>query len=107
MINTSETKHTPGPWEMRVRQHVDELQSPIGESIHVTSYMGKIDVCQTDNWNPDYKANARLIASAPELLEALKRAEECMTENDAEKHGTITEDTKKIRRIISKAEGRE
>lgn len=57
-------KHTPGPWE-RLTFSNHELQADfamvkIGERVHMVGYSG-------GDW-----ANARLIAAAPELLEALE-----------------------------------
>lgn len=61
----STTKHTPGPWEAEVR-------TPIGityvwqggtENAIAKVYAGVIE---------DAEANARLIAAAPELLDALQ-----------------------------------
>jgi hypothetical protein len=69
----SETKHTPGPWEIRFFVERDELQSPIGEMLYITSAMGQIPIARTDSSNIGYEANARLIAAAPEMYEALKK----------------------------------
>jgi hypothetical protein len=54
--------HTPGPW----RYEDDEL------GFEVISYSGTI--CQIESC--DEKDDARLIAAAPEMLEALKRVAE-------------------------------
>ena len=56
----TDTQHTPGPWVVR------------GSHIHETSpsFSGIATVQTFDN--PDWAANARLIASAPDLLEALE-----------------------------------
>jgi hypothetical protein len=64
------TKHTPGPWKAQMRE----------------GYVGQWEVvstCETEWWIADAapyneQANARLIAAAPELLEALV----WMVEND-------------------------
>lgn len=58
------SKHTPGPWEtLTFSQH--ELQTDfamvkIGKRAHMVGY------------SDEDKANARLIAAAPDLLEALQ-----------------------------------
>lgn len=65
----SKPKHTPGPWALESWR--DEHYSLIGDgkvllgrlSQHLTDAPGFIDA----------KANATLIAAAPELLEALER----------------------------------
>jgi len=62
---------TPGPWEaLTFSNH--ELQTDfamvkIGSRVHMVGYSG------------EDKANARLIAAAPELLEALKACDEAMS----------------------------
>jgi len=73
----SETKHTPGKWRLSKRPGcerviiADELDDD-GE------YYGDMPICfatsQCVNIDEAY-ANARLIAAAPELLEALEEAE--------------------------------
>ena len=70
-------KHTPGPWVLKVRKHDDFTVAEI--EIDASPYRGDvarlqscehIDGIATD----ELLANARLIASAPELLEALEMA---------------------------------
>ena len=55
---------TPGPWEtLKFSQHelqIDFAMVKIGERVHMIGY------------SDEDKANAQLIAAAPELLEALK-----------------------------------
>lgn len=79
-MNTTETevKHTPGPWSFK--RKYGALSSFL-----ITAK--KVEVCELDHWGerqPDLtaelkpegepEANARLIAAAPELLEACKAA---------------------------------
>jgi len=69
----SEAKHTPGPW--RIKAHTDESPE------HITgwsdwSIIGADGACvciEQTSINDSAKHNARLIAAAPELLEALQR----------------------------------
>lgn len=63
-----ETKHTPGPWAL----HPTALH-PAVRSVG-TPDTGPRRICTvgTMNGNPVDKANARLIAAAPELLAALQ-----------------------------------
>ena len=64
-------KHTPGPWE------VLEVESVVGGGWDIVDEKG--NSIFTDN-----NANARLIASAPELLEACKKAVQFLDDgNDA------------------------
>ena len=61
------TKHTPGPWSIDLEWHSDEhpewrsVIGPIADDYSRMMVSGHIG-----------EANARLIAAAPELLEALK-----------------------------------
>ena len=55
--------HTPGPWGY---EHFGSMD------IYITSDDG--DIAQLEPGMPDMKANAALIAAAPELLEACERA---------------------------------
>lgn len=59
----SEAKHTPGPWE--IRRGYDTIIDSIGPCIP-EEYAGSA-------WLKLSEADARLIAAAPELLEALKQ----------------------------------
>ena len=68
--------HTPGPWTL----HPTALH-PAVRSVG-TPDAGPRRICTvgTMNGNPVDKANARLIAAAPELLEALKEAENALAD---------------------------
>ena len=62
------TQHTPGPWVTDRNQHgechvMDEFGIAIADMAVDYSSIKKIE---------EHEANARLIAAAPELLEALK-----------------------------------
>jgi len=57
------TQHTPGPWHVGVKQAEKIIYDASGWAVaNATVYHGENDA----------KANARLIAAAPDLLEALK-----------------------------------
>lgn len=115
------TKHTPGPWkyvflredsiisiqEVRplTEEEMDRGDDPSICGIHGVSGISDLD-----------KANARLIAAAPELLEALKRvACACDTASCVLSHGKSDYDKEEAQRFrndyklcidaISKAEG--
>lgn len=64
-------KHTPGPWKVTDNNYTLGVETEDGK-------YSVCDVClsngETRNDAEEDKANARLIASAPELLEALKWA---------------------------------
>lgn len=63
----SEVKHTPGPWTI----------SPSRRSDNFCIYARDKDYGIGEAWNlsgkPENKANARLMAAAPDMLDALKR----------------------------------
>ena len=86
------SKHTPGPWT------VDRVEMPSGPlwTIHSEATPGLL----ADVWR---EPNARLIAAAPELLDALK---ECADRLHI--HMKHTEDLvadMKAQKVIAKAEG--
>ena len=68
----SETKHTPGPWEVSWDKYGKESE------IHGKSELNDGPICiiphddVTESGAEEQLANARLIAAAPELLEALE-----------------------------------
>ena len=66
------SKHTPGPWETGCRRTQVEVR-PEGWNVPMC-----VADCHPLNYPPDSEqervANARLIAAAPELLEACKSA---------------------------------
>lgn len=66
------SKHKPGPWEFT------ENDCGIGDEFHQRYQINGngyiLAVVMTDCESLDNDANARLMASAPELLEALKYA---------------------------------
>lgn len=74
----NETKPTPGPWnagtvEGNETRYVQPYFSGSGRCIGVV--YGDID----HKWTDEHRANAQLIAAAPELLEALGGLVNCHT----------------------------
>lgn len=68
------TKHTPGPWVVGPTD--DTVVTHLGADgtrYEIAQIDG--DYNQPETW-PEMEANARLIAAAPDLLEALKRITE-------------------------------
>lgn len=60
------TTHTPGPWHIGLRQAEKIIYDKTGWAVaNATVYHGKEDAEQV-------KANARLIAAAPDMLAALQ-----------------------------------
>jgi len=80
-------KHTPGPWKA------------VGTRVYFPNLQGGFDIRNC----PNPEANARLIAAAPELLEALKRAVR-QNEHDMVMTG---EECRQCRAVIAKAEGQQ
>lgn len=94
------TQHTPGPWH-RTNGYAFIHNALGGEVAKITS---SID---SDAQMEEHEANARLIAAAPELLDALKRMTEAAKDilgepSTSEGYFDITEAEK----LIAKAEGR-
>jgi hypothetical protein len=71
------SKHTPGPWEivreMNGRPIHESLGTPIKKTGHTVAWV------EFDDLSPETsRANAALVAAAPELLEALRAAIPCL-----------------------------
>ncbi|WNO06004.1 hypothetical protein [Rhodoferax mekongensis] len=120
------TKHTPAPWHW-VNSQTDE---PFDFDVEWDGYgrpslrtvaETKKSTFSLPEWildaepmqNGNDAANARLIAAAPELLEALKQAVDCgmvpktsASESGASKHSRQVQVADMIRAAIAKAEGK-
>ena len=118
-------KHTPGPWKFREYAQTDEMLAEARSlGLEPTRYINndgsvpvsaaETGICTVSCQTPfrrgsghraecdERDANARLIAAAPELLEALQHAHDCLAasgwEGDPRMH--------KIIAALDKAEGR-
>ena len=89
-------KHTPGPWVVRtIDQSLATVETQDGEYIICNAAQLRWDDWKTEH--AERKANARLIAAAPELLEALQRlSAQCerlrmawQLESDAERNARV------------------
>ena len=88
--------HTPGPWKVAENLFGNTASYEVYANVETKSGKGGYTrICQITP--RDQKANARLIAAAPELLEAL---EKCLGFVVA--HPQFTED---LRNLIAKARG--
>ena len=91
---TSTTKYTAGPWAVCIEK------SGESKSIKVVGSTGAvIALCKAAHDNKE--ANARLIAAAPELLEALIACNELMKQRGA----GDTFESQQARNAIAKATG--
>lgn len=96
------TKHTPGPWEIIEDAVIEIIPVDTGDVIAYVEQAG---------YNRDeVQANAYLIAAAPELLKMMKETLVEMEELSNEETKWISfigrTNSKKLRSVIAKAEGR-
>ncbi len=91
-MNTS--KHTPGPWEYHISDHGLDVY---GQKKHVCG----------EGWYPreEKEANARLIAAAPELLDACESIQAAWVRTDTGKDVAIAYAMKMITAAIRKTKG--
>lgn len=98
-----ETKHTPGPWTYRVTRQMISI-----ESKHPTNkQIANDDISIAGIWGlgKSDKANAKIIAAAPDLLEALQRVILTSNYEDAKKRNGNDENhwTNIVEKAIKKA----
>ncbi len=91
--------HTPGPWETRESPRNNDVWYVEGPS----EPNGKWLVAEANGRNQTNEANARLIAAAPDLLEACKSARDRMW---ASRSPTSVVIANQCDRAIANAEGR-
>lgn len=108
----SKQNHTPGPWEvMYATSPKGECTLAVWSSNVFEGYVGS-PVCKVspqENENATDRANAHLIAAAPELLEALQKIVSLMPEPDDVDYdpGQIIMDVERIAyAAIAKATGK-
>lgn len=120
MTKTKETQaqHTPGPWKYEGakdrRTHARLIWGPEGVAADAVATAEDFNEYSRDS---EVDANARLIASAPDMLTALVAAEQALTDilgaadggrpySSRELYDNFIKDYNAIRAAISKAEGR-
>jgi hypothetical protein len=95
-------KHTPGPW------YVEE-RNPAEYDITTGEDGDDVALVRTDHFLDNGKANARLIAAAPELLNqcyaTLRQLEQVYIKGDPKTEGLCLS-IRGLKGVISKAEGR-
>jgi hypothetical protein len=98
--------HTPGPWLIK---DINNLNPDL--RIGPDTRMGFLPICEVD-WHrysiETDKANARLIATSPELLEKLKLAIKCLNDipNTKTKVGKSYDIISQLEATVRKVEGR-
>lgn len=65
------SKYTPGPWHIAVMESPDD---DIDVRAHMNTQIARLwlDDAPDYEWNDQQRANANLIAAAPDMLDALK-----------------------------------
>jgi hypothetical protein len=98
----SEAKHTPGPWQVAGTRHSGDLKIGPNTRLHMVGPDGDaVSAVFFDMKTGIGLADARLIAAAPDLLEA------CRLLIGADGEGMLfSERVNKARLAIAKAEGR-
>jgi len=75
------SKHTPAPWEL---VQGNEIGIPMRIKSNSFGIIARLnDILPTENGYEENKANAYLIAAAPELLDALLIAKDCIEDKQA------------------------
>ncbi|NBW21417.1 MAG: hypothetical protein EBR82_77010 [Caulobacteraceae bacterium] len=95
------TKHTPGPWT------IEDHKYESGLKIWVRAKTDSIVAILPSNPRAQFRKNARLIAAAPDLLEALEKLVEAYTA-DLRRLGEDAENCRDIYKaldVIRKAKG--
>lgn len=93
-------KHTPGPWSYKFneawsRHEIDSVSKPFGNGI-----------CRLSDFDDAAEADARLIAAAPEMLEALSALVTHCAARDARDGLPACLELQEALRILAKAESR-
>jgi len=102
------SKHTPGPWAVEFNSYGTAFVygGPATEQTSSTGVKYRAIVCGGDNPATLKRDDARLIAAAPEMLQALKWAEEHAAESEAGRDDAWYQNLAKLEAVIAKAEGR-
>ena len=79
----SETQWTPGPWAVKWETNVFGGERLVAGTGGHTSNISDVE--------PENRANANLIAAAPELYAALERAKQCVATHDHAFEESVTE----------------
>lgn len=101
---TKTSQHTPSPWEIVPTVHSDRVNIFATDPRHHQHVGTFVSGSRKDL--PVFRANARLIAAAPELLKALEFVSMTFADIEASKRkGYYTECPKTVAAAIAKATG--
>ena len=89
------SKHTPGPWRIDRGSKTGTARGISASARNIVNFNGLAKPMSNET-----EANARLIAAAPDLLDALRYVLDCIERNEIS-------DMQPARAAIAKAEGRE
>jgi hypothetical protein len=82
--------HTPGPWRLGINDKYHKQHYRVIETDN-PNYLSVAEICWICNdEDRETEPNARLIAAAPEMLEALKKIEEFALMNEQDEVYEIT-----------------
>lgn len=104
------TQHSPGPWTVETREHVHAIQDRNGQDLtyqDTTPNENHGSITSRSRLKIETLANARLIAAAPELLEALQNIVGTYNDSDRWTQGDEPEpvEIQAARAAIAKATG--
>ena len=81
--------HTPGPWKLFEGEHSEVVEVLDNRGLPIVSWGGFDDSRRTDE---EHNANARLIAEAPAMLEALEQVESIIESESFFGHHSLAEE---------------
>jgi hypothetical protein len=93
----SAAKHTPGPWSLGIRLITADTSDTFNVAVALISTAREAPELSED----ERKANARLIAAAPEMYELLKRFAELTCDEETPDAGDVLE----ARALVDRVEG--
>ena len=100
-----ETKHTPGPWTVTADGAGWYIECAPERGHSVAYIMAEIGEEDPDTSDDEKEANARLIAAAPDLLEALQWLVDILPDPDLDNDELQRTWTRRARAAIAKATG--
>jgi len=77
----TQAKHTPGPWEAQINPRFDDIEVHSDHGVRLAD-VNDVNGLTFAPERPEAIANARLMAAAPDLLEALEVAIEWDSHDD-------------------------